>query len=53
MQMAVIEFARNVCKLKDANSEECDQKTTNPVIHIMEEQKKNLEKNKYGGTIRL
>ena len=53
MQMAVIEFARNVCKLKDANSEEVDPKTKYPVIHIMENQKKFLEKHQYGGTIRL
>ncbi len=53
MQMAVIEFARNVCKLKDANSEECDPKTSNPVIHIMSEQKVLLEKKQYGWTIRL
>jgi CTP synthase len=50
MQCGVIEIARNVCGLKDANSLEFDKNTTNPVIHIMEEQKKvkNL-----GGTMRL
>jgi len=53
MQMAVIEFARNVLKLEDANSEEVNPKTKNPVIHLMEEQKKNLENHTYGGTIRL
>ena len=50
MQMAVAEFARDVLGLKDANSLEFDEKTTNPVIHIMEEQKKI---NKKGGTMRL
>ena len=50
MQMAVIEFARDVLGLKDANSAEFDDKTKNPVIHIMEEQKK---VNKKGGTMRL
>ena len=50
MQMAVVEFARNVLGLKDANSLEFDENTTNPVIHIMEEQK-NI--NKKGGTMRL
>ena len=50
MQMAVVEFARNVLGLKDANSAEFDEKTKNPVIHIMEEQKK---VNKKGGTMRL
>lgn len=53
MQMAVIEFARNVCKLKDANSEEVNQKTNNPVIHIMPGQKEMIAKKQYGGTIRL
>ncbi|NTV23853.1 MAG: CTP synthase (glutamine hydrolyzing) [Nanoarchaeota archaeon] len=50
MQMAVIEFARNVCKIKDANSTEIDPETKDPVIDILPEQKKieNL-----GGTIRL
>lgn len=53
MQMAVIEFARNVCGLKDANSEEVDENTKNPVIHIMPNQKEYLKKHQYGGTIRL
>ena len=50
MQMAVVEFARNVLKLKDANSEEFDEICENPVIHIMYEQK---EITKKGGTMRL
>ena len=50
MQMAVVEFARDVLGIKDANSAEFDDKTKNPVIHIMEEQKK---VNKKGGTMRL
>ncbi len=53
MQMAVIEFARNVCHLKKANSQEVDPKTRCPVIHIMPGQKKLLAKKQYGGTIRL
>lgn len=53
MQMAVIEFARNVLGLKDANSEEVDPKSKNMVIHLMEEQKKFLKDGKMGGTIRL
>lgn len=53
MQMAVIEFARNVCKLPGANSTEADAKAKFPVIHIMPEQKKYLEAHQYGGTIRL
>ena len=50
MQMAVVEFARNVLGLKDANSAEFSSSTKNPVIHIMEEQK-NIKKK--GGTMRL
>ena len=53
MQMAVIEYARNVLKLKGANSEEVDAKTKYPVIHVMPDQKKYLEAHQYGGTIRL
>lgn len=50
MQMAVVEFARNVLGLKDANSAEFSTTTQNPVIHIMEDQK---EVDKKGGTMRL
>ena len=50
MQMAVIEFARNVANLEDANSEELDKNCKNPVIHIMEDQK---DIHKKGGTMRL
>lgn len=50
MQMAVVEFARNVLGLSDANSEEFDETTKNPLIHIMEEQK-GIDKK--GGTMRL
>jgi CTP synthase len=53
MQMAVIEFARHVCKLRRANSEEVDPRTPHPVIHIMPEQKELIAKKQYGGTIRL
>ncbi|EKD99732.1 MAG: hypothetical protein ACD_22C00186G0001 [uncultured bacterium] len=53
MQMAAIEYARNVLGLKGANSEESDAKTKYPVIHVMPNQKEYLEKKKYGGTIRL
>ncbi|HZJ41761.1 MAG TPA: CTP synthase [Patescibacteria group bacterium] len=53
MQMAVIEFARNIAKLKDANSEEINPKTTNPVFHIMPDQEKLISEKGYGGTIRL
>jgi CTP synthase len=50
MQMAVIEYARNVLGLKDAHSTEMDPNTPNPVIDLMEEQKKITAK---GGTMRL
>ena len=50
MQCAVIEFARNVLGLKDADSTEMSRTTTNPVIDLMEEQKGVTEK---GGTMRL
>lgn len=53
MQMAVIEFARHVAKLKDANSAEVNSKTKNPVIHIMPGQEKLIAEKGYGGTIRL
>lgn len=50
MQMAVIEFARNVLGLKDAHSTEMDPDSKDPVIDLMEEQKKITAK---GGTMRL
>lgn len=53
MQMAVIEYARNVLGLENANSEEVDPESLHKVIHIMKKQKEYLSKNQYGGTIRL
>ena len=50
MQMAVIEYARNVLKLADANSTEMNESTTHPVIDLMESQKAITDK---GGTMRL
>jgi CTP synthase len=50
MQCAVIEFARNVLNISDANSREMHPQTKNAVIDIMEEQKEITEK---GGTMRL
>ncbi|HDN86640.1 MAG: CTP synthase [Candidatus Omnitrophota bacterium] len=50
MQTAVIEFARNVCGLKKANSTEFDKDTPHPVISLLEEQRKIKFK---GGTMRL
>ena len=50
MQIAVIEYARNVAGLEDANSTEFDDKTPHPVIDIMEDQKDLTTK---GGNMRL
>lgn len=50
MQCAVMEFARNVCGMNGANSTEFDEKTTYPVIDLMEKQKEITAK---GGTMRL
>ena len=50
MQAAVIEFARDVLGFLDANSEEFDENTEHPVIHLMSDQKDKTEK---GGTMRL
>ncbi len=53
MQMAVIEFARNVLGLKGANTTEADPETKYPVVHVMPNQQEYLAKRQYGGTIRL
>ncbi|HTZ19563.1 MAG TPA: CTP synthase [Opitutaceae bacterium] len=50
LQIAVIEFARHVLRLKGANSTEFDAKSPHPVINMMEEQKKIVDK---GATMRL
>jgi len=50
LQIAVIEFARNVLKLKGANSTEFDPRPAHPVINMMEDQKKIADK---GATMRL
>ena len=50
MQMAVIEYARNVLKLEDVNSTEMKEDCKNPIISLMENQKSILNK---GGTMRL
>lgn len=53
LQMAVIEFARNVCDLKRAHTLEVDPKTQDPVVHFMAGQKEKIKGGKYGGTMRL
>ncbi len=50
MQMAVIEYAKNVVGIKDAGSLEMDESCSNPVINLMEDQKNVTDK---GGTMRL
>jgi CTP synthase len=50
LQCAVIEFARNVCGLSGANSTEFDEGTRHPVIALMDEQRRVVQK---GGTMRL
>ena len=50
MQCAVVEFSKNVLNIKDANSTEVDPNTPNPVIDLMDDQKKVTIK---GGTMRL
>jgi CTP synthase (EC 6.3.4.2) len=49
-QLAIVEFARNVCGLKDANTTEVDPNTSNPVIDLLPEQRNLTLK---GGTMRL
>ncbi|HAS84925.1 MAG TPA: CTP synthase [Candidatus Yonathbacteria bacterium] len=53
MQLAVIEYARNVLGYKDATSREIDSKSKNLIIDIMEGQKENMEKGNMGGSMRL
>ncbi len=50
LQMAVIEYARNMCGLEGANSTEVDKETKHPVVDILPEQKEVTDK---GGTMRL
>ena len=50
MQLAVIEFARNVCKIEDATSTEFNPTTNNPIIDLMADQKSIIN---MGGTLRL
>lgn len=53
MQMIVIEYARNILGLKDANTREVNPSSKNIVIDVMESQKENLKNNLYGGSMRL
>lgn len=53
MQLASIEFVRNVLGKKAANTVETNPNTKEPVIHINPNQAENVAKNRYGGTMRL
>jgi len=53
MQLAVVEYARNVLGMKNAHTTEVDRGTKCPVIDFMPEQKSNVKKKQYGGTMRL
>ncbi|MDH5442623.1 MAG: CTP synthase, partial [Candidatus Nomurabacteria bacterium] len=53
MQLLVVEYARNILGIHDANTVEIDPDTINPVIHTMASQKRHLNEGKYGGTMRL
>lgn len=53
LQLAVIEFARNVCDLAGAHTTEIDPTTQHPVIDFLPWQKKLLEESRYGATMRL
>ncbi len=53
MQLAVVEYARNVVGWKDAHTTDINPKSNHPVIDIMKEQKENLANAKYGGSMRL
>ncbi len=53
MQLLVIEYARNVLKLKDANTREVNPNAKDIVIDVMEDQKDKIEKKKMGGSMRL
>jgi len=53
MQLAAIEFARNVLKYNDAHTVECNPKSSNIIIHVNPNQARNIQEAKYGGTMRL
>ena len=53
MQLAVIEFARNICGLAGANTTENEKDTPHPVIDMLESQREILKQSDFGGTMRL
>ena len=53
MQLAVVEYARNVCDLEGAGTAEVDKKTPHPVIDFIPEQVNIIQESRYGATMRL
>ncbi|MBI2018861.1 CTP synthase [Candidatus Daviesbacteria bacterium] len=53
MQLAVVEFARDILELEGAHTTEIDPETKYPVIHIMPDQQKKMLNREYGATMRL
>lgn len=53
MQLAVVEYAQNVCNLKDAHSKEIDKKAQHPVIDFIPDQVNIIRESRYGATMRL
>ncbi len=53
LQLATVEFARDVLGWKDAHTTEINAKTEHPVIHLMNEQEERMKNANYGGTMRL
>jgi len=53
MQLACVEFARNVCLMDEASTTEVNPETKNPIIHIMPDQEKKLLAREYGASMRL
>lgn len=53
MQLAVLEYAKNVCKLDDVSTEEINPKAKHLVVGVMEDQREKIAKKEMGGTMRL
>jgi len=53
MQLAVVEYAKNVCKINGANTVEIDKKAKHPVIDFIPEQVEIIQQSRYGATMRL
>jgi CTP synthase len=53
LQLAVVEYARNICKINEANTVEVDKKAKHPIIDFIPEQVKIIQESRYGATMRL